>query len=99
MPKTEDIVNNLFLSIMHSICENFISIYGTQTFQEGTWKWGRTGEQVEFTALCKGQPDNGVNKNEHCLHLYGDPAANCDFKWNDCPCITLLKPICQKLKK
>ena len=73
---------------------------GTQTFQKGTWKWVRSGEQVEFTAWCKGQPDNGVDKNEHCLHLYGDPAGNCEFKWNDSHCIMYpLEDIMPKIKQ
>ena len=70
------------------------------TFQEGLWKWTRTGEQVEFTDWCSGEPNNGgVDKNEHCLHLW---FGSCDFKWNDCECFEIesfnrsIKPVCQR---
>ena len=101
MPKVEEIKHSLFWRKLRTLYYSTIQIHFiTQkyTFQEGIWKWTRTGKLVEFTAWCSSQPDNGGNNNEHCLHLWGwyDP---CDFKWNDIECFRytdlILKPVCQ----
>ena len=60
-------------------------------FPEGIWIWVRNGEGLEFKAWCENEPNN-ADKNEHCLHLYGDPDPYIhEFKWNDT--IYLHKPL------
>ena len=68
-------------------------------FQEGSWAWIRTGEPIEFSAWRQGQPDNGGNDEENCLHII----FKWEYTWNDFSCINVLdyqgipnKPICQK---
>lgn len=49
---------------------------------QGTWLWYGTGNTVNFTHWCLGQPDNFVG--EHCGHIHY--ATQNTFCWNDMPC-------------
>ncbi|XP_063353638.1 C-type lectin domain family 10 member A-like [Pelmatolapia mariae] len=58
--------------------------------QEGTWKWV-DGTPVIFTYWSEHQPDDGGGK-EDCAHFRNDEKKS----WNDIPCSTSLKWICEK---
>ncbi|CAI5655391.1 unnamed protein product [Oreochromis niloticus] len=58
--------------------------------QEGTWKWV-DGTPVILTYWAEHQPDDGGG-NEDCAHFRNDEKKS----WNDLPCSTSLKWICEK---
>ncbi|XP_067371593.1 CD209 antigen-like [Channa argus] len=60
--------------------------------EEGTWKW-INGTTVTLEYWSENQPDNGGNPRieEDCAHIQANTA-----KWNDLPCETSLRWICEK---
>ena len=44
-------------------------------------------QYTEHKHFKMGHGNARTGKHEHYLVLYGDPAANCEFKWNDSHCI------------
>lgn len=66
---------------------------GTDSEQEGTWKWFRSGQLLSFSDFAAGQPDKGHPLDiEHCLDMKKD----WDFKWNDEGCQLEINFICEK---
>ncbi|XP_070188156.1 C-type lectin-like isoform X2 [Littorina saxatilis] len=57
---------------------------------EGTYIWLGTNREATWTNWDDGEPNNSVSGNEDCVALLPDGY------WNDAPCSTLLKFICEK---
>ncbi|CAC5389919.1 unnamed protein product [Mytilus coruscus] len=58
---------------------------------EGIWMWASTDRAFNYTDWYPGQPDNSGG-NENCVHMY----AAWSLKWNDDPCKTAYRFICEK---
>ena len=77
----------------------------SDTAQEGSWRLGRSGEEVNFTAWEEewGEPNNwgpggagtGGEPGEDCVVAGFREAA---WKWHDAPCGSSLFPLCEQLQ-
>merc|ERR1712029_50918 len=75
----------------------------TDFYQEGVWRWMKSGKMMEYSAWAPGEPNNEYlpGSSEECLHL----RRNADVVgrlWNDLPCLSneladrfKSKPLCQ----
>ena len=71
---------------------NKVWIGGTDATSEGTWVWSPSNTPVSYTNWPTGQPDNWLG-GEDCLMT-----RHAGGQWNDSPCASKMKYICQQPK-
>jgi hypothetical protein len=63
---------------------------GTDEFTDGRWEWASTAQPFDFTNWNPGEPNGGTT--EDCLMT----AYSINGKWNDLPCTTAVRFICER---
>ncbi|XP_076269492.1 perlucin-like [Rhynchophorus ferrugineus] len=72
-------------------------MFATNLVDKTTYYWLNSNLPLFYSAFSAGQPDNAGNR-ENCLEIFQHSIGV--FMWNDYPCDTKLRFICQhKLKK
>ncbi|XP_078596756.1 C-type mannose receptor 2-like [Branchiostoma floridae x Branchiostoma japonicum] len=89
MPRDKE-TNDFLVGLKNSIDQRSSFWFGLHdSIEENVWKWIDGEELGDFTDWGPGEPNNAGG--EDCV-VYIPPKKN---KWNDMPCLTKLKFICQ----
>uniref|UniRef100_A0A194AJL1 C-type lectin domain-containing protein n=1 Tax=Pinctada fucata TaxID=50426 RepID=A0A194AJL1_PINFU len=98
LARSETPKENIWLQMQLRISNREKSwIGGTDAGHESNWRWESDAETIDYKNFYKPQPDNGGG-NEHCLEMNGSGVTS-TYMWNDRPCETQSKFVCEKSKK
>ncbi|XP_076269550.1 salivary C-type lectin 2-like [Rhynchophorus ferrugineus] len=69
---------------------------GTNLGNKNSYYWLHSGRPMFYSLFAPGQPDNAGNK-ENCLHVFQTTRGR--WAWNDAPCDSLMRFVCQCTKQ